>query len=66
MLSSILMSWFVFCDNSSESWDDLLFAGIFVPSVDRFKEENENAVPAAERSNLRPLLDDNEEARTSN
>ncbi|RCV34623.1 hypothetical protein SETIT_7G173900v2 [Setaria italica] len=41
------------------------FIGIFVPSVDRFKEESEDAVPAAERSNLRPLLDDNEGARTS-
>jgi hypothetical protein len=41
------------------------FIGIFVPSVDRFKEESEHGVPAAERSNLRPLLDDNDEARTS-
>jgi len=39
--------------------------GIFVPSVDRFEEEIEHGVPAAERSNLRPLLDDNEEARAS-
>jgi len=41
------------------------FIGIFVPSVDRFNEESEHGVPAAERSNLRPLLDDNEEARAS-
>ncbi|CAL5026343.1 unnamed protein product [Urochloa decumbens] len=40
------------------------FIGMFVPSVDRFKEESEHAIPAADRSNLRPLLDDNE-ARTS-
>ncbi|CAO2035840.1 unnamed protein product [Urochloa humidicola] len=39
------------------------FIGMFVPSVDRSKEETEHDVPAADRSNLRPLLDD--EARTS-
>ncbi|CAN6276352.1 unnamed protein product [Urochloa humidicola] len=41
------------------------FIGMFVPSVDRFKEESEHAVAAADRSNLRPLLDDNEEPRAS-
>ncbi|KAF8704064.1 hypothetical protein HU200_031550 [Digitaria exilis] len=35
------------------------FIGIFVPSVDHFNEESEHGLPAAERSNLRPLLDDN-------
>ncbi|KAF8702762.1 hypothetical protein HU200_032593 [Digitaria exilis] len=40
------------------------FIGIFVPSVDHFNEESEHGLPAAERSNLRPLLDDNE-ARAS-
>ncbi|KAM3388312.1 hypothetical protein ACQJBY_010844 [Aegilops geniculata] len=42
------------------------FYGIFLHSVDRFNEESEHGVPATERSNLRPLLDDgNDEARTS-
>uniref|UniRef100_A0A453CGJ6 Uncharacterized protein n=1 Tax=Aegilops tauschii subsp. strangulata TaxID=200361 RepID=A0A453CGJ6_AEGTS len=42
------------------------FCGIFLHSVDRFNEESEHGVPATERSNLRPLLDDgNDEARTS-
>ncbi|KAE8795037.1 Protein spinster-1-like protein [Hordeum vulgare] len=42
------------------------FWGIFLNSVDRFNEQSEHGVPATERSNLRPLLDDgNDEARTS-
>ncbi|XP_037486420.1 probable sphingolipid transporter spinster homolog 2 [Triticum dicoccoides] len=42
------------------------FWGIFLHSVDRFNEQSEHGVPATERSNLRPLLDDgNDEARTS-
>jgi hypothetical protein len=41
------------------------FIGIFVRSVDRFNEQSEHDVPAVERSNLRPLLDENEEARAS-
>ncbi|XP_006652538.2 probable sphingolipid transporter spinster homolog 2 [Oryza brachyantha] len=41
------------------------FIGIFVRSVDRFNEESEHGVPAVERSNLRPLLDENEEAQAS-
>jgi len=55
----------VFCDNSTELEMIFPLPGIFVPSVDRFEEEIEHGVPAAERSNLRPLLDDNEEARAS-
>ncbi|XP_066343330.1 probable sphingolipid transporter spinster homolog 2 [Miscanthus floridulus] len=38
------------------------FIGIFVPSVDRFNEESEHGL---ERSNLRPLLDENDGPRTS-
>ena len=42
------------------------FWGIFLHSVDRFNEQSEHGVPATERSNLRPLLDDgNDEAHTS-
>lgn len=41
------------------------FVGIFVRSVDRFNEQSEHGLPAVERSNLRPLLDENDEARTS-
>uniref|UniRef100_A0A0D9W7C5 Major facilitator superfamily (MFS) profile domain-containing protein n=1 Tax=Leersia perrieri TaxID=77586 RepID=A0A0D9W7C5_9ORYZ len=41
------------------------FVGIFIRSVDRFNEQSEDGVPAVERSNLRPLLDEAEEARTS-
>ncbi|PNT61519.1 hypothetical protein BRADI_5g16257v3 [Brachypodium distachyon] len=41
------------------------FIGIFVRSVDRFNEQSEHGLPAAERSNLRPLLDESDEARTS-
>ncbi|WVZ86467.1 hypothetical protein U9M48_033237 [Paspalum notatum var. saurae] len=41
------------------------FIGIFVRSVDRFNEESEHGVLATERSNLRPLLDEKDEARTS-
>ncbi|KAL6903725.1 hypothetical protein ACP4OV_004538 [Aristida adscensionis] len=41
------------------------FIGIFVRSVDRFNEENQHSLPDAERSNLRPLLDENDEARAS-
>ncbi|GJN02291.1 hypothetical protein PR202_ga19625 [Eleusine coracana subsp. coracana] len=41
------------------------FIGIFVRSVDRFNEQSEHGLPAAERSNLRPLLDQNDEARAS-
>lgn len=41
------------------------FIGIFVPSVDRFNEESEDGLTVAERSNLRPLLDENDEPRTS-
>lgn len=33
------------------------FVGIFLHSVDRFNEDSEHAIPTAERSNLRPLLD---------
>jgi len=40
------------------------FIGIFVPSVDRFNEESEYGLTAAERSSLRPLLGENE-PRTS-
>ncbi|XBI57231.1 probable sphingolipid transporter spinster homolog 2 [Aegilops tauschii subsp. strangulata] len=55
LLTSILIGAFV-------CW----FCGIFLHSVDRFNEESEHGVPATERSNLRPLLDDgNDEARTS-
>ncbi|KAM0923588.1 hypothetical protein ACQ4PT_005429 [Festuca glaucescens] len=39
------------------------FMGIFVRSVDRFNEQSEHGVPATERTNLRPLLDGNDEAR---
>ncbi|KAG8065334.1 hypothetical protein GUJ93_ZPchr0004g39704 [Zizania palustris] len=39
------------------------FIGIFVQSVDRFNEQS--GVPVVERSNLRPLLDENEDTRTS-
>uniref|UniRef100_A0A1D1YRN7 Putative sphingolipid transporter spinster 2 n=1 Tax=Anthurium amnicola TaxID=1678845 RepID=A0A1D1YRN7_9ARAE len=35
------------------------FIGIFLHSVDRFKEESEHGIPTVERSNLRPLLDEN-------
>ncbi|GJN02290.1 hypothetical protein PR202_ga19624 [Eleusine coracana subsp. coracana] len=42
-----------------------LLSGIFVRSVDRFNEQSEHGLPAAERSNLRPLLDQNDEARAS-
>ncbi|TVU15139.1 hypothetical protein EJB05_38644 [Eragrostis curvula] len=41
------------------------FIGIFVRSVDRFDEPSEHGLPAADRSNLRPLLDENDEARAS-
>ncbi|KAK3142020.1 hypothetical protein QOZ80_4BG0341130 [Eleusine coracana subsp. coracana] len=41
------------------------FIGIFVRSVDRFNEQSEHGLPAAERSNLRPLLDENDEALAS-
>jgi hypothetical protein len=41
------------------------FMGIFVRSVDRFNEQSEHGVPATERTNLRPLLDGNDEARTA-
>lgn len=41
------------------------FIGMFVRSVDRFNEESEHDLPATERSNLRPLLDEKDEARTS-
>ncbi|AQK44964.1 Probable sphingolipid transporter spinster homolog 2-like [Zea mays] len=40
------------------------FIGIFVPSVDRFNEESEYGLTAAERSSIRPLLGENE-PRTS-
>ncbi|ONK73629.1 uncharacterized protein A4U43_C04F33610 [Asparagus officinalis] len=35
------------------------FLGIFLHSVDRSNEDSEHAIPTAERSNLRPLLDGN-------
>lgn len=42
------------------------FIAIFFRSVDRSNEQSEHGVPATERSNLRPLLDDgNDEARTA-
>ncbi|XP_062184094.1 probable sphingolipid transporter spinster homolog 2 [Phragmites australis] len=41
------------------------FIGIFVRSVDRFNEQSEHGLIASERSNLRPLLDGNDEARAS-
>ncbi|VAH34397.1 unnamed protein product [Triticum turgidum subsp. durum] len=42
------------------------FTAIFFRSVDRSNEQSEHDVPATERSNLRPLLDDgNDEAHTS-
>ncbi|KAL6651074.1 hypothetical protein ACP70R_009999 [Stipagrostis hirtigluma subsp. patula] len=41
------------------------FIGIFVRSVDRFNEQSEHSLPETERSNLRPLLDENDEARAS-
>ncbi|ONM15802.1 putative sphingolipid transporter spinster homolog 2 [Zea mays] len=41
------------------------FIGIFIPSVDRFNEESEHGLTVAERSNLRPLLDEKDEPRTS-
>lgn len=41
------------------------FIGIFVPSVDRFNEESEDGLTVADRSNLRPLLDESDEPRTS-
>lgn len=37
--------------------------GIFLHSVDRFNEDSEHAIPTAERSNLRPLLDGNVDTR---
>ncbi|XP_062226219.1 probable sphingolipid transporter spinster homolog 2 isoform X2 [Phragmites australis] len=41
------------------------FVGIFVHSVDRFNEQSEHGLPDADRSNLRPLLDENDETRAS-
>ncbi|KAG8082731.1 hypothetical protein GUJ93_ZPchr0014g47326 [Zizania palustris] len=41
------------------------FIGIFVRSVDRFNEQSDHGVPVVERSSLRPLLDENEDTRTS-
>uniref|UniRef100_A0ACD5USL8 Uncharacterized protein n=1 Tax=Avena sativa TaxID=4498 RepID=A0ACD5USL8_AVESA len=41
------------------------FMGIFVRSVDRFNEQSEHGVPATERTNRRPLLDENDEAHAS-
>ncbi|PWZ40934.1 putative sphingolipid transporter spinster 2 [Zea mays] len=41
------------------------FIGIFIPSVDRFNEESEHGLTVAERSNLRPLLNEKDEPRTS-
>jgi hypothetical protein len=41
---------------------DDFFAGIFVRSVDRFNEQSEHGLAAAERPNLRPLLDQNDKA----
>jgi MFS family permease len=38
------------------------FIGIFVRTVDRFNEQSEHGLAAAERPNLRPLLDQNDEA----
>lgn len=39
----------------------IVWAGIFLYSVDRFNEESEHGIPPVERSNRRPLLDGNNE-----
>lgn len=38
------------------------FVGIFLHAVDRFNEESERSIPAVERSNQRPLLENSAEA----
>lgn len=37
------------------------FVGIFLHSVDRFNEDSEHGIPPVQRSNRRPLLDENNE-----
>lgn len=39
----------------------VVLSGIFLHSVDRFNEDGEHDVPNVERSNRRPLLDENTE-----
>jgi hypothetical protein len=63
LLSCISLSGIVFY--SVLRWDDLFCAGIFIRSVDRFNEQSEHGLPASERSNVRPLLDENDEGRAS-